>query len=1164
MADDSFAYTLSTRSAADELEAPPQKTRFHPSALAVNIGAKKLSRTSLEFSVAQTIFGAEEELSTHFHKTQQKLGGFFSGAVCFILYFFFSIVFSTIIFQDLASGASSFGDADGVGVVLLGVAIGCLAFARGSHCKAIIAGPDLLPIVFVQESGIAIRTFLKSDPDGATKVLPTTLVSMVIGNVVVGALFFALGHTKKTSAAIGFVPASVISGFLSCIGYKVIKLAVFISTTHDLKAKYLGELVRDYDDRVDPWVPILLAVIIGVSLYMLKRRHVLRTDILILTFILVPLAIFYVGVAISGKSMQELRDTGWFLTTPYGCADGGGGGSSEPSAHGSHRRLAGGKEGPFCEFSRVDFWLSLEIVYSSEGLIAWEALPQCIGIWLMGAMITALDNMLKLSSSETALKVDLDYNHEMQVGGLATLVSALLTGMPCYGQTKFNLINYSIVHSTTDPVPTITCGLLCFLTILSGVAGPIINVLPRFLLAGLLINSGAGFIVENLIEGRLRLTRVSFSIVWIIFSVNFVWEFFVKSELSNTVSPLLPGLLVVFVLGIILAAFEFIASFMHKDPPANPIRGVDICSTALRPKPVELRLGEMASWYVVLPLHGFVFFGSATVFYQRLKALISTEMRKPRAERIRIVLLDCSGLTGIDPTARNTLTKVHRLVKEESRLELLWAGLNLKFSNEMRKGGLFQGTRHFGSLDVALKWVEDEFLRHAAALTGILLGAHPTLKTIHHRSTLASAFSIATTSPDRIPTPRLIKYSTRVAFAAGEVVFDHIDAPEEALFLLFVGELLLTEQQGYTVQRRTVFPGTLVNYQRALLFEAAVHSGGGRQGGHGGAPASATALTAAVLLKFSRDSFATLQRDEPALAMQLLLAVIRQSELQRPGRTRLLPTKDPALAIPSVPSLAAFASSANLKPHRVELTQFQLERFTEVFALIDADGSGMITVDELEAYMSSVGRTVPSGPLAEMLRDISSDLAGSLSRDDFLEFLRQNLVADLPATLVAWMEDEHAAAAAASSSGRVSRVSRRAAVRLLRAGGFTLPTRSAMEELMDNVDADASGDISKHKLLVAAGMIRHKERQASALAEAFSELAKQAGCEAVTQELSADHLSKLLNVDMAVAEEIVFLADLDRFSNNPPFQITKRTSTADFKEPTIDLIELYRLIVGWT
>ena len=101
--------------------------------------------------------------------------------------------------------------------------------------------------------------------------------------------------------------------------------------------------------------------------------------------------------------------------------------------------------------------------------------------------------MLKLSSSENALKVDLDYNHEMQVGGAATILSALLGGMPSYGQTKFNVINHSIVHSTATSVPTLTCGLLSLLTILAGVAGPIINGLPRFLLAGLLVYSGAGF-----------------------------------------------------------------------------------------------------------------------------------------------------------------------------------------------------------------------------------------------------------------------------------------------------------------------------------------------------------------------------------------------------------------------------------------------------------------------------------------------------------------------------------------------------------------------------------------------------------------------------------------------------------------------------------------------
>ena len=57
-------------------------------------------------------------------------------------------------------------------------------------------------------------------------------------------------------------------------------------------------------------------------------------------------------------------------------------------------------------------------------------------------------------------------------------------------QTKFNVINYSIVHSTATSIPTLTCGLLALATIISGIAGPIVNGLPRFLLAGLLVYSG--------------------------------------------------------------------------------------------------------------------------------------------------------------------------------------------------------------------------------------------------------------------------------------------------------------------------------------------------------------------------------------------------------------------------------------------------------------------------------------------------------------------------------------------------------------------------------------------------------------------------------------------------------------------------------------------------
>ena len=768
------------------------------------------------------------------HGETTTLTSIAAGAVCFILYLFFCIVFSAVIFTELTS-TTAFGVADGVGIVMLGIGVGCLAFARGSGCKAIISGPDLIPIISVQECGRAIQTYIElEEPDSADKVIPTTLVAMIVGNVCVGGLFFLLGRMHKTSAAIGFVPASVIAGFLSCIGYKVVKLAVFISTTYELKFRYVDRLWTR-SNGVDGWLPMVLALLIGVPLYVLKRKHVMRTDLLILAFIAVPLVLFYIGVAIEGSSMQELRNAGWFLTTTYGCASGSSSSSSSDSSDSSGsssvddgsysddggasgRRLAA-SVGPYCEFRRVDFWAPLEVAYGSGDQVAWAALPQCIGIWLMGACITALDSMLKLSSSENALKVDLDYNDEMQVGGAATLLSALLCGMPSYGQTKFNVINFSIVHSTKTAVPTITCGVLALLTTLAGVAGPIINALPRFLLAGLLVYSGAGFLVENLIEGRGRMTRTSFAITWTIFVVNFLWEFFVKSELPAALSPLVPGLLVVFLLGIVLAAFEFIASFMTKAPPGAPVPGREVCSTALRPQAIELRLGAMSDWFAVLPLRGFVFFGSATIFFQRLKALLEAERDKPRAERLRIVLVDASGLTGVDPTAVMILAKARRLLLDENHLELLWAGLGGSEAL-FKKMGLLEGTRLYKTADLALKWVEDELLRRGRRLAQHVIHSSPTLERIHYRATLSSVFSISTSSPDRISSARLLRYASRLKLKPGARIFDQRAASEQSLFLLFFGEVRVVETFNREELPRTFFPGAFFNQQRCVLRHA--------------------------------------------------------------------------------------------------------------------------------------------------------------------------------------------------------------------------------------------------------------------------------------------------------------------------------------------------------
>jgi hypothetical protein len=68
------------------------------------------------------------------------------------------------------------------------------------------------------------------------------------------------------------------------------------------------------------------------------------------------------------------------------------------------------------------------------------------------------------------------------------------------------------------------------------------------------------------------------------------------------------------------------------------------------------------------------------------------------------------------------------------------------------------------------------------------------------------------------------------------------------------------------------------------------------------------------------------------------LAIVRQAELQVPGRTRPLPIKSISMAVAHPPRTASgddlFSGDADC---RIELTPFQSERYNEIFSLIDAE-----------------------------------------------------------------------------------------------------------------------------------------------------------------------------------------------------------------------------------
>lgn len=179
---------------------------------------------------------AAAKLSTgHAHREAGVGGCLLSGLVCGLLMFVFTAVFSELIFgrEPLLIAAVPLG----IGMQTMTAMLGGVIFVYASGCRAIIAGPDINPNIFIAEAAAAIAVNIcpggPTDPSGlpcakADAVLPTVLVATALSTALIGLTFLLLGKFRLTEI-VGFFPASVVAGFLSCIGYKVLKASIEVA-----------------------------------------------------------------------------------------------------------------------------------------------------------------------------------------------------------------------------------------------------------------------------------------------------------------------------------------------------------------------------------------------------------------------------------------------------------------------------------------------------------------------------------------------------------------------------------------------------------------------------------------------------------------------------------------------------------------------------------------------------------------------------------------------------------------------------------------------------------------------------------------------------------------------------------------------------------------------
>ena len=431
-----------------------------------------------------------------------------SGMVMALLKYVFCVVGAVIIHDSHAFMQTSL--AVGIGINCSSTLITGLITGRFSKIGINISGPDIIASIFVSSW---VKTLCYPDDQGnsilnETTALPTILFLMAASTLLMGLLWLAIGHFHATKL-VEFMPAPVVCGFLSCIGWKVVKYATKVSVGPDAW----------YVTWTHPagWA-YLLAVpgaVMGIPLYLLKKYHIGNPMIILPFYMVAPIVVFYVCVAITGTTFDELRENHWLFPT-------------SPAAH----------------FFEV--WTRLEWQHVNYAAIPHIMVDLCIMI-----IILVIDSLLKLASTKSGCQLDVDMVHEMKVTGWENIVGSLFMASPGYPQVKFNLLSYGILNNTRERRVAYFVALFGGVMWFAGSGFMLIHYLPRFYLGGLLWYAACPFIVQNLIETYFHMEKKEYIIVLTIFATVVVFDL-----MGNAAA-----MLIAVAVGAVMATFVFMSQY---------------------------------------------------------------------------------------------------------------------------------------------------------------------------------------------------------------------------------------------------------------------------------------------------------------------------------------------------------------------------------------------------------------------------------------------------------------------------------------------------------------------------------------------------------------------------------------------------------------------------
>jgi SulP family sulfate permease len=699
-------------------------------------------------------------------KLRTALNDVLGGGAASVLTVTFGLSYSLLIFAGPLAPYLSYG----VAATFIASAILAFVIALGSSLPFAVAGPEssTAAVTAILASSLVERMALAGTP---VPGIAPVLITLGLSTIITGLVLCGFGVTRM-GRAIRYVPYPVVGGFLGAVGCLLLLGAIRVITGERLQLATL--------DRFANMLTLSeLAAACAMALVLYLTWHRSRSTFGLPVILIGGIVFAHVAFWFAGISLADAQAAGWTF---------------EPPPH-----------------------VSLMLPWSPHEIsrYPWYAVPDLLANVIAVIFVTATSTLFNTTGIEVASQREANLERELNVTGLANILSGVFGGYTGCISVSRSLLNLN--SGGTGRLSGLTVAAVSALMLT--VAPRLLGYMPKFVLGGLLIYLGADQLHKWVVESRRRLSVVEYLSLLTIIVIIVQWGF-------------VAGVLI----GVIIGCTTFALSAARIDSIKYGFDGAEYRSSLDRSRDDQAVLSAHGEEVQGLNLQSYLFFGSANRLYQRVKALLALH------PDCRFLVFDFKLVTGIDSSAAYSFAQIKRSAQERG-VKLVLVRLPPAAEKALRSSEFIsKEVSIIAELDQALEWCENE-----------IIAQHQNLE--QEEASLRDWFmQILGTEHDA---EELMRRCQRIEVDAGEIIVRAGDPADSMHFILDgrVG-IMVPADEDRTTRVRSLGRYTTI----------------GEMGLVSHAPRNATiqAEVASVLYVLDADQFEIIKRNDPALSHKLL------------------------------------------------------------------------------------------------------------------------------------------------------------------------------------------------------------------------------------------------------------------------------------------------------